>query len=252
MTVALVTGGARRIGRAVASDLAAHGHAVAIHCNRSRAEAEALGADLAERHGVATAVVDADLADPEAVATIVPRAEAALGPVTLLVNNASLYETDTAETFDPAFFAAHVTVNATAPAMLARDLAARLPAEAAGVVVNVVDQRVWKPTPQAFSYSASKATLWWMTRTLAQALAPRVRVMAIAPGPTLGHDRQGDALFEKQVAATPLGIQPPLGDFGRTVRYVLETPSLTGQMIALDSGQHLAWRTPDVVGVGED
>ena len=252
MMPALVTGAARRIGRAIATDLARHGHPVAIHCNRSRAEADALAADLSRRHGVATAVVDADLADAAAVARLVPRAEAALGPIRLVVNNASVYERDGADSFDPAFLARHMAVNAVAPAILARDMAARLPEGATGVVVNLIDQRVWKPTPQAFSYSASKATLWWMTRTMAQALAPRVRVMGIAPGPTLGNEEQDDALFRRQVDATLLGVQPDLESFGRTVRYILETPSLTGQMIALDAGQHLAWQTPDVVGVGED
>lgn len=252
MTVALVTGAARRIGRAIATDLAAHGHAVAIHCNASREAAEALAADLSHAHGVATAVVDADLADPDATARVLARAEAALGPVGLLVNNASIYESDAADAFDPAFFHRHMAINVAAPAVLVRDMAARLPAGEGGVVVNLIDQRVLKPTPQAFSYAASKATLWWMTRTMAQAYAPRLRVMGLAPGPTLGHDRQDAALFGKQVKATPLGVQPDLASFGRTVRYVLDTPALTGQLIALDAGQHLAWRTPDVVGVGED
>ncbi len=252
MTTALVTGAARRIGRAIASDLAAHGHAVAIHANASADAAEALAAELAEAHGVATAVVVADLSDPGAVARIVPEAAAALGPLGLLVNNASVYETDGADTLDAAFFERHMAVNALAPALLARDMAARLPAGETGVVVNLVDQRVWKPTPQAFSYSASKAALWWMTRTMAQAYAPRLRVAALSPGPTLGHDRQGEEAFARQVAATPLGRQPALEEFGRAVRFILETPSLTGQMIALDAGQHLSWQTPDVTGVGED
>lgn len=249
---ALVTGAARRIGRAIAADLARHGHPVAIHANRSREAAGALAAELAAETGVATAVVIADLADPAAVVRIVPEAEAAVGPIGLLVNNASVYESDAAETVEADFFQRHMTVNALAPALLARDMAARLPDGAAGLVVNLIDQRVWKPTPQAFSYSASKAALWWMTRTMAQAFAPRVRVVGVAPGPTLASERQDGDGFARQVAATPLGRQPDLAEFGRTVRFALSTPSLTGQMIALDGGQHLAWATPDVVDVGED
>jgi NAD(P)-dependent dehydrogenase (short-subunit alcohol dehydrogenase family) len=247
---ALVTGGARRIGRAVADGLAARGFAVAIHANRSLAEAEAAAAGIRAAGGKA-AVVAADLADAGAVRALVERAEALVGPIGLLVNNASTFEIDTVANLDPALLRHHLAVNLESPCLLASAMAARLPEAAIGLVVNIVDQRVWKPTPQFFSYSLSKAGLWWATRTMAQALAPRVRVVALGPGPTLKSERQHEADFARQVQAVPLGRGPSLAEFDRAIGFLLETPSLTGQMIALDGGQHLAWETPDVVGVGE-
>lgn len=249
---ALVTGGSKRVGAAIVEDLAAHGFAVAIHCNGSRSQAEDLAARIAADHDVGTAVVQADLTDAAAVGRIVAEAAGSLGPIGCLVNNASVFDSDRAESVEPDFFLRHMMVNAAAPAVLARDMAAGLPDGAGGLIVNILDQRVWKPTPQAFSYSASKAALWWMTKTMAQAFAPKIRVMGIGPGPTLRGPRQSEDDFARQVAATLIGTAPDLAAFGRTIRYVLDTPALTGQMIALDGGQHLAWETPDVVGVGED
>jgi NAD(P)-dependent dehydrogenase (short-subunit alcohol dehydrogenase family) len=247
---ALVTAGAKRIGRAIVDGLVARGFAVAVHANRSMAEAEAVAAAIRAAGGRAAAV-GADLADAADVATLVERAEALVGPIGLLVNNASMFEIDGAANLDPALLRHHLAVNLEAPCLLASAMAARLPEGAVGLVVNIVDQRVWKPTPQFFSYSLSKAGLWWATRTMAQALAPRVRVMALGPGPTLKSARQQEEDFARQVAAVPLGRGPSLAEFDRAIGFLLETPSLTGQMIALDGGQHLAWETPDVVGVGE-
>jgi NAD(P)-dependent dehydrogenase (short-subunit alcohol dehydrogenase family) len=248
--VVLVTGGARRIGRAIVLDLAAAGHPVAIHCNRSREEAEALAATVRGRGGRA-AVIAADLADAQAVARIVPEAEAALGPVGILVNNASIFEPDAPTTIDPALFERQIAVNLTAPCRLAGDLANRLPAHLDGVVVNMIDQRVWRPTPLFFSYTLSKSALWTATRTMAQAFAPRVRVAGIGPGPTLANSRQDDDDFARQSAAVPLGHGPGLGEITAAIRFILASPSFTGQMLALDGGQHLAWETPDVAGIAE-
>jgi NAD(P)-dependent dehydrogenase (short-subunit alcohol dehydrogenase family) len=248
--VALVTGAARRIGRAIALDLAEAGYAVAVHCNGSRAEAEDVAEEI--RHGQGrAAVIQADLADLAAVARILPEAEAALGPVSVLVNNASLFERDEILSLDPDLYARHMAVNLTAPVFLARDLAARLPAERDGVVVNMIDQRVWRLTPMFFSYTLAKSALWTATQTLAQALAPRIRVAGIGPGPTLANVRQQPADFRRQTDAVLLRRGPALGEITGAVRFILESPSFTGQMLALDGGQHLAWETPDVVGVGE-
>ncbi len=245
---ALITGAAHRIGRAIAEDLAASGYAVAIHANRSADAAHALARQLAADHGVRTAVVIADLADPLGVDEVIPAAIAALGPMSLLVNNASLFRADDAETLESDLWRAHMAVNAEAPARLTTALAAQPAAPGLErLAVNIVDQRVWKPTPRYLSYSASKATLWWMTRTMAQALAPDVRVNAIAPGPTLKAATQSDADFDAVVAAVPLRAAPQLAEFGRGVRFLHDTPSMTGQMMALDSGQHLSWQTPDAV-----
>lgn len=244
---ALVTGSAKRIGRAIAEDLAAHGFDVAIHCNRSRAEADALAADIRAK-GRRVAVVAADLSDDGAVEGLVGRAVEALGPVGLLVNNASAFEPDLADDFEWPTWDRHFALHLKAPVMLTRRFAAALPADREGLVVNLIDQRVWKPTPRYFSYALSKAALWGATRMLAQSFAPHVRVNGIGPGPTLANIRQSAADFEGQTAAVLLGRGPALGEFGATIRYLWEARSVTGQMIAIDGGQHLAWQTPDVTG----
>lgn len=247
---ALVTGGARRIGRAIVEDLAAHGFAVAIHCNRSRIEADALAAKIIAGGGRA-AVVAADLTDMDAVDDLVGQAQAALGPIPLLVNNASLFEDDSARDFDWRAWDRHFAVHVKAPALLAQNFARALPAGQEGLIVNMIDQRVWRPTPRYFSYALSKSTLWTATQMMAQALGPSIRVNAIGPGPTLKNARQDDSDFAAQVDGLVLKRGPELPEFGATIRYLWEARSVTGQMIALDGGQHLAWQTPDVTGMTE-
>lgn len=248
--VALVTGGAKRIGKAIVEDLAAHGFAVAIHANRSGAEADALAAHIRGEGGRA-AVVAADLTDMAAVGDLVGRAEAALGPVTLLVNNASLFVDDSVEDFDWTAWDRHFAIHVKTPALLAQNFARALPQGQEGLIVNIIDQRVWRPTPRYFSYALSKSALWTQTEMLAQALGPRIRVNAIGPGPTLKNARQEDHDFDKQVDGLILKRGPQLAEFGATIRYLWEARSVTGQMIALDGGQHLAWQTPDVTGMVE-
>ena len=250
MGVALVTGGARRIGRAIVEDLAAHGFAVAIHCRHSVGDAAELAARINKQGGRAS-VVTADLADLDAARALPGMAAAALGPLTLLVNNASIFEADGIGDLDAERFQRQLAVNLTAPVILADAFAAQLPPDREGLIVNMVDQRVWKTTPHFLSYQLSKSGLLTATRTLAQALAPRIRVNAIGPGPTLPSPRQDPAEFQKQAEAVLLKHGPELGEFGRTICYLYETRSITGQMIALDGGQHLAWETPDVVGINE-
>jgi len=247
---ALVTGAARRIGRAVAEDLAAHGWAVAIHCNASRAEAEAVRDGIRARGGAAE-VVAADLCDRAATAALVARAADAVGPLSLVVNNASHFEDDAPDAFDWPVWDRHFALHLEAPVAIAGAFAASLEPGAEGLVVNMADQRVLKPAPRTFSYSLSKAGLWNATRMLAQALAPRVRVNAVAPGPTLPSARQSPEDFRRQVDAVLLRRGPDLSEFGATVRYLWQARSVTGQMIALDGGQHLAWETPDVAGIPE-
>ncbi|MDJ1159282.1 SDR family oxidoreductase [Chelatococcus sp. SYSU_G07232] len=248
--VALITGGARRIGRAIVERLAAEGYAVAIHCRRSRGEAERLMGEIVARGGRA-AVVQADLADAAAVAGIMPAARAALGPVTLVVNNASIFEPDEVATLDAALWDRQFAVNLRAPALLARDLANGLPDGAAGAVINILDQRVWKLTPQFLSYTLTKAALHTATKTMAQALAPRIRVNAVAPGPTLSSARQDPADFARQSAAMPLGHGASPEEVAEAVLFLARAASITGQTIAVDGGQHLIWQTPDVVGINE-
>ncbi|WP_245491914.1 SDR family oxidoreductase [Mesorhizobium sp. M7A.F.Ca.AU.001.01.1.1] len=245
-----MTGGARRIGRAIVEDLAAHGFAVAIHCNRSRSEADALAAEIIAGGGRA-AVVAADLTDMDAIDDLIGEAQAALGPLSLLVNNASLFEDDSVLDFDWRAWDRHFAVHVKAPALLAQNFARALPAGQEGLIVNMIDQRVWRPTPRYFSYALSKSTLWTATQMMAQALGPRVRVNAIGPGPTLKNARQDDSDFAAQVDGLILKRGPELPEFGATIRYLWEARSVTGQMIALDGGQHLAWQTPDVTGMTE-
>ncbi|WP_244472091.1 SDR family oxidoreductase [Prosthecomicrobium hirschii] len=247
---ALITGAARRIGAAIAADLARHGWGVAIHCRTGREDAERLAASIRDDGGRAE-VVCGDLADIQSVYRIVGDAADRLGPIDLLINNASMFEKDEIGTLDPDLFERQLRVNLIAPCLLADAFVARLPEGVGGHIVNLVDQRVLKPTPQFFSYMLSKSALHMATRTMAQALAPRVRVNAIGPGPTLANVRQSGDDFGRQAAAVPLGAGPDLAEFGQTIRYLVQTPSITGQMICLDGGQHLAWQTPDVVGIDE-
>ena len=192
---ALVTGGARRVGKAIVEDLARHGFAVAIHCNRSRREADALAQEIRAAGGRA-AVVECDLTDAASTDHLVQAATDAVGTIGLLVNNASIFQDDSVRTFDPAIANRHFAIHVNAPVALARRFAEALPAGTEGLVVNIVDQRVWKPTPRYFSYTLSKSALWTATQTMAQALAPDIRVNAIGPGPTLANTRQDAHDFE--------------------------------------------------------
>jgi len=237
---ALVTGAARRIGRAVALHLADQGFAVALHCFRSAAEAEALAEDIRRRGGRAQALA-ADLADEAAVGGLVAAAAAMVGPLGVLVNNASTFERDEALTATRASWDLHMDVNLRAPFVLSQDFARQLADSAEGVVINLLDQRVWNPTPHFTTYTLSKAGLWTLTQTLALALAPRIRVVGIGPGPALPSHRQTSRQFAAQAARTPLGRATSPDEIAAAVGYILSAPSLTGQMIALDGGQHLDW-----------
>ena len=239
---ALITGAAHRIGRAMALDLADAGWRVAVHYNGSRAGAEALVAEITAKGGRAAAL-KADLADEDATAGLIPAAAEVLGPVTLVVNNASLFELDMPDTVTRDSWDAHMGVNLRAPFVLTQAFAARLPADDEGNVVNIVDQRVLNLRGDFTSYTLSKYGLWGLTQMLARALAPRIRVNAIGPGPTLPSPRQSDEQFAAQWQATPLGRPVDLQDICGALRFILDAPAYTGQIIALDSGQHMgaAW-----------
>ncbi len=245
----LVTGAAKRLGRAIALDLARHGWSVAIHYNSSEKEARATAADAATS-GVKAALLQADLSRESETATLIERAAAELGPLTGLVNSASLFENDDWYSVSRESWDKHMETNLRAPFVLAQAFARQVPRDGRGAIVNLIDQRVLKPTPQFFSYSLSKAGLKWLTTTLAQALAPRVRVNAVGPGPTIINARQSQADFARQRDATVLGRGAEPQDVCDAVRYLLEAAAFTGQMLAVDGGQHLIWQTPDV-GVKE-
>jgi len=241
---ALVTGGAKRVGRAIVEDLARHGWAVAIHHRHSVVDAERLVEDIVQAGGRAVSV-SADLSQEEPVSSLVSRSAEALGlPLTLLVNNASTFQNDTAETADRESWDRHIEPNLRAPLVLSQAFAKQLPDDLAGNIVNIIDQRVRNLTPYYLSYTVSKAGLWTLTRTLAMALAPQIRVNGIGPGPTLAAEQQTDDQFERQWRSLPLQRPVDPLEIANAIRFLVTTPSMTGQMLALDSGEHLAWAQP--------
>ena len=240
---ALVTGAGRRIGRAIALSLADAGWAVAIHYNSSAEDADETAAAIAARGGRAQ-TVQADLADDAATQSLVERAARAVGPLTLLVNNASVFENDLWDTVTRESWDRHVQVNLRAPFVLIQEFARRRPAGVPANVVNLIDERVWNPTPFFVSYTVSKMGLWGLTQTLALALAPEVRVNAIGPGPTLQSTHQTPEQFRRQWSMMPLRRPIGLDEICRALQFILDAPSVTGQMIALDGGQHLARHPP--------
>lgn len=240
--VALVTGAGRRIGRAIALALAADGYRVGVHVNRSRKDGDAVAAEIAAGGGTA-AVLDCDLGGATAAEDIVARCRAALGHPTCLVNNASAFDYDDLASMTAASWTRHLDVNLRAPVFLAQAMARDLPQSVTGNVINLVDQRVLRPTPEFFSYGVSKAALWEATRLMAQALAPRVRVNGIAPGPVLASIHQTADDFDAERRATLLARGTSPDEIVDAVRFLLDAPAVTGQMIALDGGQHLTFET---------
>src|SRR5260221_6298923 len=223
--------------------LGAEGWAVAVHYHRSRQDAESVVGDIVAAGGRAAAVA-ADLAREAEVKKLVPRAVDALGPLGGFVNTAAVFENAPALSATRESWDRHLETNLRAPFVLMQEFARRLPAEAEGAVVNLLDERVWSLTPYFVSYTVSKAALWALTRSMALALAPRIRVNGIGPGPTLPSPRQTEAQFAAQCAAMPLGRGTTPEEIAAAVRFILAAPSLTGQIIALDGGQHLGWAVP--------
>lgn len=252
---ALVTGAGRRLGRAMALHLAARGHDVAVHYAGSADAAAEVVAEI-RAMGRRAEAFQADLLDEDATQSLIPRAVAALGQLSVLVNNASVFEYDTLETATREGWDRHIGSNLRAPFVLTQFFAAQAPdladdgePLASGLVVNMIDQRVRKLTPEFMTYTLSKLGLWTLTQTAAQALAPRIRVNAIGPGPTLIGERQSQAHFDGQRANTVLGRGANPSDIVAALDYFLNAPAVTGQLLCVDGGQHLGWKTPDVRGV---
>jgi len=237
---ALVTGGARRIGRALVHACAKAGYDVAIHVRNPDDDADAAAGEVRSA-GRKAGILSCDLRKESALVALVGEAEAELGPVTLLINCASVFEEDAFPTLNRASWDLHMETNLRAPLVLAQAFARRLPAEREGLIVNVLDQRVWRPTAAFFSYSLSKAALWQATQMMAVALAPRVRVNGIGPGPTLQSIHQDPDAFQREAASTPMGRPVDPAEVALALRYLIDARSVTGQMIAVDSGQHLTW-----------
>jgi NAD(P)-dependent dehydrogenase (short-subunit alcohol dehydrogenase family) len=240
---ALVTGAAKRIGRAIALDLAAAGWNVAVHFHSSPDDAAGAVREI-ERLGRRAVAIRADLSREEEVLRILPQACAALGPLNCLVNNASTFAMDDVRSVTRDSWDHHLEINLRAPLVLSQAFAAQLPEGRDGVIVNMLDERVWKLTPYFLSYTVAKSGLWTLTQTLALALAPRIRVNGVGPGPTLPSPRQTEAQFQAQCAAMPLRRGTTPAEICDAVRFILGAPAMTGQMIALDGGQHLGWAVP--------
>ncbi len=237
---ALITGAARRIGRALAEALAADGWTVAVHFHGSSQAADEVLASIAAKGGKAVAC-DADLSNPDAVAGLVAAATGQIGPLGCLINNASIFERDDIETATLGSWDSHMAINLRAPFFLSQAFTRQLPKGKTGAIINVIDERVWHLTPHFASYTISKAGLWALTQTLAMALAPHIRVNAIGPGPTLPSPRQTQAQFDAQARSMPLERGTTPTEICDAARFILAAPAMTGQMIALDGGQHLGW-----------
>lgn len=247
---ALVTGAARRVGRAIALDLAEHGWTVIVHFHRAeKAAAEVVAAIHAA--GGAAFPVPGDLSKESETERVFTEARAAAGPITCLINNAAVFEPDDIDTADRRSWDLHLETNLRAPFVLSQALAANLPDGCDGAIINMLDQRVWNLTPNFLSYTVGKTGLWTLTRTLALALAPRIRVNGIGPGPTLPSVRQTDAQFRRQWQSIPLQRATTPEEICDAVRFILGAHSMTGQMLALDGGQHLGWAQPPTGGVQE-
>jgi len=246
---ALVTGGAKRVGRALCLALGEAGYAVAIHHRGDEEAARALAAEI-EAHGGRAAPLHADLSDIDETRKLAVRAAEAVGALTLLVNNASHFGDDTLQTMTPDSWAEHIGPNLFGPILLCQAFAKAallLPEDGDPSIVNILDQRVLRPNPQFFSYTLAKSALYTATQTMAQALAPRIRVNGVGPGPTLPSIHQSQAIFDAEVAGTPLQRRTELSDITGAVLYLAGARAVTGQMIAVDNAQHLGWRTPDII-----
>ena len=236
----LITGAGARVGAYLARGLAEDGWHVCVHFNRSASKAQALADEISEAGGSAT-IVKANLSVPQEVDTLIERCGK---PLSALINNASTFEPDTAQNFSTATMEFHRAVNLDAPLRLSADFAAQ--AKSGASIINMIDNRVLKPNPQFFTYSLAKAGLYWATKTMAQSFAPAIRVNGIGPGPTLGNTNQAEGEFSAEAKATLLGEGSPPDTILQGVRYLLSAEAVTGQMIAVDGGQHLLWQTPDI------
>lgn len=248
--MALITGAARRIGAAIARDLALAGWAVAVHHHRSAADAQSLVGEIRAAGGRAESF-SADLHSEAETAGLVGRVADALGPVRALINNASVFERDEALTATQESWERHMQVNLRAPFVLTQAFARQVP-DGGGSVINLLDQRIWNLSPHFTSYTVSKTGLWTLTQTLAMALAPQVRVNAVGPGPTLPSVRQSAEQFRRQWSGVPLCRPAAPEEIAAAVRFLLDAPSVTGQMIAVDGGQHLGWSSRDSNQVADE
>lgn len=242
---ALITGAADRLGAIMARGLAQRGFTVAIHYRHSASKAEALAAAIRETGGTAV-TVQGDLSEADAQDRLVNEVVDQIGPIGLLINNASIFGADRAGDFSREQMQAHHAIHVEAPAVLSRHFANALPEDAEGLIVNMIDERVLRPRPAHFTYALSKSALWAMTQTLAQTYAPRIRVNAIGPGPSLPTGGEGEDGFTAKAADLPLGRAPAPGEFVAALEFLVAARSVTGQILLLDGGRQIDWRVPGI------
>ena len=242
----IITGGATRIGAAIAERLSGIKVQILIQYNKSKSKAENLKYKL-EKKGSNIYLIKADLGKEKDVLRIIKFAKKNMGNLDCLINNASIFENDKIENFSSKSWDNHLNANLKAPAILSKEFS-KFVVKGNNNIINIIDQRVFKLTPYFFSYTLSKAGLYTMTKTSAMSFAPRIRVNGIAPGPTIKNKRQSVAHFKKQYLATPLRRQVNVNDICNAVDFLIKNRSITGQVLALDSGQSLNWQTPDVLG----
>jgi len=245
----IITGGAARIGAAIAKNLSGPGVEIVIHYNKSKVDAEKLKKNLAE-NGTKTYLVKGDLSKQKDLKKIIQFSKRKLKYFDCLINNASLFENDKLENFTTDSWGNHLRTNLRAPALLSKEFAKNIRGKNNNII-NIIDQRVFKLTPFFFSYTISKTGLYTLTKTSAISLAPKIRVNGIAPGPTLKNKRQSEKHFRKQYLATPLKRQVNVSEICNAVDFFIKNRSITGQVLAVDSGQNLNWQTPDIIGTKE-
>ena len=242
----IITGAATRIGAAIAEKLSGHNVEIAIHFNKSKSKAEILKKKL-QRLGTKVHLVKADLSKEKDIYKLVKTLKSKMRYFDCLVNNASLFENDKLENFNSKSWEKHITTNLKAPALLSKEFSKNTKGKKNNII-NIIDQRIFKLTPYFFSYTISKTGLYTLTKTSAMSLAPNIRVNGIAPGPTIKNKRQSDSHFKKQYFATPLKKQVNVNEICNAVDFFIKNASITGQVLAIDSGQSLNWQTPDVLG----
>ncbi len=242
----IITGGATRMGAAIARKLSGPNIEILIHYNKSKLKAGKLKKELSSK-GTKVYLVKGDLSKETDIKKIIKFAKSKLKYFDCLVNNASLFENDKLENFSLDSWSNHLRTNLRAPALLTKEFAKNVKGKNNNII-NIIDQRVFKLTPYFFSYTLSKTGLYTLTKTSAMSLAPNIRVNAIAPGPTIKNQRQSEKHFKKQYLATPLKRQVDVEQICNAVDFFIKNISITGQVLAIDSGQNLNWQTPDVIG----
>ena len=247
MKTILITGGAKRIGKSIAEELGYENNRILIHYNSSDMDAKKLQNDLIDKK-IETFIYKADLSNESDIHNMLDKIAKDVGQdLDTIINCASIFENDSAKNIEVKNFYKHININLLAPILLSKHLSKIHRKDHDNNIINIIDQRVMRLNPSYFSYSVSKYGLWGVTQMMAQEYSPSIRVNAVAPGPILANHDQSTEMFETEANNTPLQRQPNIKDITNAIKFLLNTKSVTGQIIAIDSGQHLSWKTPDFI-----